>query len=58
MLYPGLLHFTHIADYVYDFCHLPDAKVCTSVLVCDIEHNYLHFGLCGCKHVFVCLFVC
>ena len=37
---PGPLHFSHIADYIYYFCLLPDLDVGLSVLVCDVEHIY------------------
>ena len=49
--------FSHIADYIYDFCLLPDPDVGLSVLVglCDVEHTSFHFGLCGRKFV-LCLF--
>ena len=30
---PGPLHLSHIADYVYDFCPLPDSDAGVSVLV-------------------------
>ena len=42
---PGPLHFTNIADYVYDFCPLPVPDVSPSVLVCDVEHTSFHFGV-------------
>ena len=50
---PAQDHFicSHIADYVYDFCPLPDPDVGPSVLVCDVEHTSFHFGLCGRKFV-------
>ena len=48
-------HFSHIADYIYDFCLLPDPDVGLSILVCDVEHTSFHFGLCGRKFV-LCLF--
>ena len=46
----------HIADYVYDFCPLPDQEVALSVFVCDVEHMSFHFGQSGCKFV-LCFFV-
>ena len=53
---PGPFHFSHIADYIYDFCPLPDPDVDLSIqVVCDVEHTSFHFGLCGCKFV-LCLF--
>ena len=52
---PIPFHFSHIADYIYDFCLLPDPDVGLSVLVCDVEHTSFHFGLCGRKFV-LCLF--
>ena len=48
---PGPLHFSHIADYIYDIYPLPDPDVDLSVLVCDVEHTSFHFGLCGGKIV-------
>ena len=44
-------HFSHIADYIYDFCLLPDPDVGLSILVCDVEHSSFRFGLCGRKFV-------
>ena len=35
---PGPLHFSHIADYVYDFYPLLDPDVGPPVLVRDVEH--------------------
>ena len=52
---PRPFHFSRIADYIYDFCLLPDPDVGLSVLVCDAEHTSFHFGLCGRKFV-LCLF--
>ena len=52
---PGPLDFSHIADYTYDLCPLPDPDVCLSVLVCDAEHTSFYFGLCDRKFV-LCLF--
>ena len=52
---PRPFHCSHIADYIYDFCLLPDPDVGLSVLVCDVEHTSFHFGLCGRKFV-LCLF--
>ena len=43
--------FSRIADYVYDFCPLPGTEVGPFVFVCDVEHTYFHFGLCGRKFV-------
>ena len=50
-----MCHFSHIADYIYDFCPLPDPDVGLSILLCDVEHTSFHFGLCGHKFV-LCLF--
>ena len=36
---PEQFHFSHIADYIYDFCPLPDPDVGLSILVCDVEHT-------------------
>ena len=59
LICPAQDHFicSHIADYIYDFCLLPDPDVGLSVLVglCDVEHTSFHFGLCGRKFV-LCLF--
>ena len=44
-------HFSHIADYIYDFCPLPDPDVRISILVCEVDHTSFHFGLCGRKFV-------
>ena len=52
---PGPFRFSHIADYIYGFCPLPDPDVGFSILVCDVEHKSFHFGLCGRKFV-LCLF--
>ena len=52
---PGPFHLSHIADYIYDFCLLPDPDVGLSILVCDVEHTNFHFGLSGRKFV-LCLF--
>ena len=41
----GPFHFSHIADYIYDFCPLPDPDVGLSILVCDVEHTSFHFDL-------------
>ena len=43
---PVPFHFSHIADYVYDFCPLPDPEVGVSIIVCDVEHTSFHFGMC------------
>ena len=43
---PRPFHFSHIADYIYDFCLLPDLDVGLSIHVCDVEHTSFHFGLC------------
>ena len=52
---PGPFHFSHIADYIYDFCLLPDPDVGLSIFVCDVEHTSFHFGMCAHKFV-LCLF--
>ena len=51
----GPLQNSHIADYVYDFCHLPDPDVLLS-FACDAEHTSFHFGLCD--HKFVICTIC
>ena len=52
---PRPFHFSHIADYIYHFCFLPDPGVGLSILVCDVEHTSFYVGLCGRKFV-PCLF--
>ena len=52
--FPGPFHMSHIADYIYDFCLLPDSDVGLYILVCEVEHTSFHFGLCGRKFV-LCL---
>ena len=51
----GTFHFSHIADYIYDFCPLLDPDVGLSIFVCDVEHTSFHFGLCG-RNFVQCLF--
>ena len=48
---PGPFHFAYSVDYIYDFCLLPDPDVGLSIFVCDVEHTYFHFGMCGRKFV-------
>ena len=55
MLYPEPLYFSHIADYVYGLCPLPDPDVGLSILVCDVKHTSVHVGQCGRKFV-LCMF--
>ena len=55
LICPGPFTFSHIADYIYDFCPLPDPNVGLSILVCDVEHTSFHFCMCGRKFV-LCLF--
>ena len=43
---PGPFPFSHIADYVYDLCILPDPEVGVSILVCDVEPSSFQFCLC------------
>ena len=48
---------SHIADYIYDFCPLPDPDVGLSILVCGVEHTSFHFGLGAATHeLYTCLF--
>ena len=54
---PRPLNFSHIADYVYDFCPLSDPDVYPSVLLCDAEHTSFHFGLCNRKFCACSVFV-
>ena len=56
MLCPRPFHFSHIADYIYDFCHRPDPDVGHSILVRDVEHTSFHFDLCG--HKLLILYSC
>ena len=54
---PGSLYFSHIADYLYDVCPVPDPDVGFSVLVCDVESATFHCGMCsgcGTTSTFVC----
>ena len=44
---PGQFRFPHSVNYIYDFSPLPDLDVGISIFVCDVEHTYFHFGLCG-----------
>ena len=39
---PKPFHFSHIADYIYDFCLLPDPDVVLSIRECDVEHTSFH----------------
>ena len=55
MLCPGSFNRSHIADYIYDFCPLPDPDVGPSVIVHDDEHTSFHAGVCGRQFV-LCLF--
>ena len=48
-------HCSHMADYIYDVCPLPDPDVGLSSFVCDVEHTPFHVGLCGRTFV-LCLF--
>ena len=49
---PGPEHFIFLTLLIIsDFCPLPDPDVGVSILVCDIEHTSLHFGVCGSKFV-------
>ena len=48
---PGPFHVSHIADYIYDFCLLPDPDFGLSLLVCDFEHTSFHFG-CAAARLF------
>ena len=43
---PVPFHFSHIADYIYDFCPLPDPEVCVSILVSYVEYTSFQFGMC------------
>ena len=51
----GLLHVSHITDYVYDCCPLSDQDVGHFVLACDAEHTSFHVGVPDRKFV-LCLF--
>ena len=53
---PARDHFIFLTLLIISyFCPLPDPDVGRSMLVCDIEHTSVHFGLCGRKFV-LCLF--
>ena len=41
---PAPLHFSHIANYVYEFCPLSDPDVDPSIHVCDAEHTYTYIS--------------
>ena len=41
MTCPGPFHFSHIADYIYDFCLLPDPHVGIYIPVCDVDQSYI-----------------
>ena len=51
---PGPFHFSHIADYINDFCPLHDPSVGISILVSYVEHTSSHFRLCG-RNFVLCL---
>ena len=36
---------------------IPDPDVGISVIVCDVEHIYFHFGMCRGTFVDLCLFI-
>ena len=57
-VHAGPFHFPHIADCIYDFCPIPDPCVGLYILLCDVEHTYFHFGLCGRKFVLSAFVVC
>ena len=44
---PRPFHFSHIADYIYEFCPLPNPDVGLTIFVCDVEHTSFRFGMCG-----------
>ena len=44
MPYPGPLHCSYIAVYIYNFCPLFDPDVGPSVFVCNIEHSFRFDG--------------
>ena len=50
---PGPFHCSHMADYIYDVCALPDPD--RSILACDVELTPFHVGLCG-RTFGLCLF--
>ena len=56
----GPLHFSHIAVYhqfmSLEFCSVSDPDVGPSVLVCDVEHTSVNFGLDASTFV-LCLLV-
>ena len=53
---PARDHFiVHTLLIMYYVCPLPDQDVGMSIIVCDVEHTYFHFGRCGRTFV-LCLF--
>ena len=50
---PGPFHYSHMADYIYDVCPLPDPDL--SIIACGVELTPFHVGLCGRTFV-LCLF--
>ena len=53
MLCPGTLHFSHVADYIYDFCPLPDPNVFPSVfIVFDVS---VFLSILVCAAVVICV---
>ena len=44
-----------LLSYGFDLCLLSDPDVGPSALVCDVENNTFHFGLCGHKFA-ICMF--
>ena len=34
----GPLHFSLIADYIYEFCSIADPDLGHSISACDVEH--------------------
>ena len=44
---PGPFQFSHITDYMYDFCGLPDPDVDISILLCDVGHIFLSILFCA-----------
>ena len=56
MLCPGSFHFSHIADYIYDFCPLPDPDVgqflSLALSLYDMLSRLLSSLVCAAAHFF------
>ena len=50
---PGPFNYSDIADYIYDFCPLPDPDVGLAILVCDVEHTSFHVRSICCRCMYI-----